>query len=305
MRAFVTLSRDPRSLRPSPHNARLHSRKQRRQLVHSIKRFGFNGVVVIDENGVILAGHARVEAAIDAGLDQVPCLVVSHLTEVQKRAFTIADNKHAANSTWDEQRLAVELDAILLEHPEIELDSLGFDAVELDQLKVQLEPNDPGPPEDDDLPDLREDDPPVTVDGDKWICGDHQIICADSRTAPPYLAILGDDSAEMVLSDPPYNVPIDGHVGGSGSIRHREFAMGSGEMSSTEFVGFLQAVFRLMAEFSVDGSIHFVFMDWRHMAEIQHAAEGIYSELKNLALLWQIIAHLIISGFTGGVLGDS
>ncbi len=286
MRSFKPILRDPRALKPSPHNVRLHSRKQIRQLAKSINKFGFIGVAAIDENGTILAGHARVEAAIVARVDQIPCVVVDHLTEKQKRAFAIADNKHASNSTWDEQRLAIEIDAILLENPDLELDSLGFDAIELDQLRVQLEPNDlGGSPEDDALPETQADVPAVTDTGDIWICGDHRIICADSRAANSYEKILGSECAELILADPPYNVPIDGHVGGSGRIHHREFAMASGEMSRAEFIDFLQAVFERLSDFSVNGSIHFVFMDWRHMAEIMAAANGIYAELKNL-IVW-------------------
>ena len=89
----------------------------------------------------------------------------------------------------------------------------------------------------------------------------------------------------MVFTDPPYNVPIDGHVGGSGAVKHREFAMASGEMSKPEFIAFLRTSFQNLAEYSVDGSIHFICMDWRHMEEMLAAGEGVYSELKNL-IVW-------------------
>jgi hypothetical protein len=109
-------------------------------------------------------------------------------------------------------------------------------------------------------------------------------ICGNSLVRDTYAALLGDARAQMVFTDPPYNVPIDGHVCGSGSVQHREFAMAAGEMSSAEFTAFLSGVFTHLAEFSADGSIHFQCMDWRHMGEMLTAGGKAYSELKNFCV---------------------
>jgi DNA modification methylase len=126
--------------------------------------------------------------------------------------------------------------------------------------------------------------PAVTRPGDLWLLGEHRILCADARDRAAYTHLLGEAKAQMIFTDPPFNLRIDGHVGGLGRVQHREFAMASGEMSEAEFQDFLRTIFRNMADVSADGAIHFVCMDWRHIGEVQAAAKNIYSELKNLCV---------------------
>jgi DNA modification methylase len=121
--------------------------------------------------------------------------------------------------------------------------------------------------------------------GDVWCFGDsHRLICGDSTKSETYQQLLGDARAQMVFTDPPYNVPISGHVGGLGTIRHREFAMASGEMSQPQFTAFLQSVFGHLATYSVPGSVHFQCMDWRHCSEIMAAGAAAYTDLKNICV---------------------
>lgn len=275
---------DPDRLRPWPRNARTHSKKQVRQIADSIRTFGFTNPVLIDEDGTILAGHGRVAAAKLMGRATVPCLRLSEMTQAQKRAYVLADNKLALNAGWDEELLALELGVLLGTELEFDLGVTGFSIPEIDSLIEGLNPEEAGDPADEALP-PDPDGPAVSQVGDLWQLGAHRVICGDALKADTYATLLGNERAQMVFTDPPYNVPIDGHVGGSGKTRHREFVMASGEMSQPEFTAFLTTALQQLAGHSVDGSIHFVCMDWRHMAELMAAGQVAYSELKNL-IIW-------------------
>lgn len=126
--------------------------------------------------------------------------------------------------------------------------------------------------------------PAITQQGDIWRIGQHRLICSDSTKGETYRTLLGEERAQMVFSDPPYNVPIEGHVVGNGQIQHREFAMASGEMSTREFTAFLSEVFHHLAAHSAEGSIHFQCIDWRHVQEMLVAAEEAYTEVKNICV---------------------
>jgi DNA modification methylase len=272
------------ALRPWPKNARTHSRKQIRQVADSIRRFGFTNPVLIDSENTILAGHARIAAAELLGMTEVPCLRVETMTAAEKRAYVLADNKLALNAGWDEEILAEELQALQALDLDFDIGIIGFSVAEIDGLIEGLQPEEPGDPEDDILP-SPDDGPPRCRLGDIWQLGPHRLICANALDRESVAALMEGERAQMVFTDPPYNVPIQGHVGGSGAVKHREFAMASGEMSRAEFTDFLRKTFQNLVEWSVDGSIHFICMDWRHMPEILAAGEGLYSELKNL-IIW-------------------
>lgn len=269
-------------LRPWPRNARTHSRKQIRQIAESINRFGFTNPVLIDDENMIIAGHGRVAAAQFLGLIEVPCRRIATMTAEEKRAYVLADNKLALNAGWDEEILAEELKGLLALDLDFDIGVTGFSIPEIDSLVEGLEPTEPGNPADDILP---ADGPSRCRPGDLWQLGPHRLICGDALEPETVAMLMNGEQAQMVFTDPPYNVPIQGHVGGSGAIRHREFAMASGEMTSPEFVGFLRSAFRSLVDWSRDGSIHFICMDWRHTPEITAAGEGVYSELKNL-IVW-------------------
>jgi DNA modification methylase len=124
----------------------------------------------------------------------------------------------------------------------------------------------------------------VSKAGDLWQLGRHKVYCGNSLNEPTYAALMGDAKAAMVFTDPPYNVRIDGHATGLGTIQHKDFKMASGEMSPAAFTDFLSRVCTLLASHSVDGSIHFVCMDWRHLGELLAAGKQAYSELKNVCV---------------------
>jgi hypothetical protein len=254
------------ALRPWSGNARTHSKKQIRQIAESIKRFGFTNPVLIDDENAILAGHGRVAAAKLLKRAEVPCVRIGTMSAHEKRAYVIADNKLALNAGWDEDLLARELQSLLEIDLEFDIGVTGFSIAEIDGLIAGLEPAEPGDPAEDVVPD---DGPPLCAAGDVWQLGAHRLICGNSLDRRVVTALMNGELAEMVFTDPPYNVPISGHVGGLGSIKHREFKMGSGEMTAAEFTSFLGKAFANLAAFACDGSIHFICMDWRHMSEVR------------------------------------
>ena len=271
------------ALRPYPKNARTHSKKQIRQIADAITAFGFTNPILVDDTNMILAGHGRLEAARLLPMADVPCVRLSSMTEAQKRAYVLADNKLALNAGWDEDLLAEELQALIADDVSFDVELTGFSLGEIDRLVADSAPEDAGNPDDDVLPD--EQTPRRCRPGDLWQLGPHRLICGDARDQATIAALMGGERARMVFADPPYNVPIDGHVSGLGKVRHREFAFASGEMSTDAFTDFLTSALRNLATFSMDGSIHFICMDWRHMRELQDAGARVYTELKNL-IVW-------------------
>jgi DNA modification methylase len=271
-----------RELRPHPKNARTHSRKQIKQIAKSIDKFGFCNPVLVDDANQIIAGCGRWEAGKLLGLDVVPTCRLSHLSEAEKRAYILADNRLAELAGWDKEILAIELQGLIELDVDVEL--TGFEMAEIDLIleeareasNVASGPEDAAP---EPLP-----GPAVSQPGDLWRLGVHRLLCGDARDQIAYDALLEDAKADFVFTDPPYNVPIDGHVSGLGRIQHREFMMASGEMTEAEFTAFLETVFGLLVANSVDGSIHQICMDWRHAWEMLAAGRTAYHELKNLCI---------------------
>jgi len=270
-----------KDLIPHKTNPRTHSEKQIRQIARSIGAFGFTNPVLVDGGNGILAGHGRVEGAKLLGLTQVPVIELSHLSEVQRRAYIIADNKLAENAGWNRDLLALELDYLRDLDMEFDLTITGFEVPEIDVIRER--DSSAAQKEDEDVPVLIPEGPLVSKPGDLWRLGRHTLFCGSALDPVSYARVLGDRKAQMVCTDPPYNVAINGHVGGKGSIQHEEFVMASGEMSSSEFTAFLKRAIDNMILYSVDGSIHDIFMDWRHMRELLEAANG-YTEFKNLCV---------------------
>jgi len=274
--------RHPGDLKPYARNARTHSKKQVRQIADSIQRFGFTNPVLISDDEEIIAGHGRVEAAKLLGLDAVPTLRLSHLTEAERRAYVLADNKLALNAGWDQEILAIELQALI--DLEFDVSITGFSTAEVDLTLDAAQDGDPDQvigPEDEVPP---QQDVAVTRRGEIWLLGRHRLICGDAREAGDYAALMDGKTADLVFTDPPYNVAIDGNVTGLGRTKHREFAMASGEMSKAAFTEFLTQSLGATAAVCRDGAIAFVCMDWRHMGELLCAGEAVFAELKNLCV---------------------
>jgi len=270
----------PKDLSPAERNARTHSKKQIRQIAQSIKTFGFTNPILIDKNNRIVAGHGRVEAAKLLDIGEVPTIKLEELSDAQIRAYVIADNKLAENAGWDASILAIEFRYLSALDLDFDLTVTGFDTPAIDLLlSADQAPND----ETDDIPPI-DTSPPISRSGDVWLLGRHRLLCGDATDPAAFKRLMRNEKAQLVFTDPPYNVPIDGHVSGLGRAQHNEFAMASGEMSSREFAGFLESVFKNLAAASADGSIHFLCIDWRHIDEMLAAGRSAYSELKNICV---------------------
>jgi len=261
-------------------NPRTHSPRQIRQIARSIGRFGFVNPILVDRNHQIVCGHGRAAGAQLLGLKAVPTITLEHLSKDELRAYVIADNRLAEKAGWDSDILAIELQG---------LSDLGFDievtGFEIPEVELILDSIDPpaSNPDDDTIPDLVP-NRVVSRPGDLWALGDHRLLCGDARRRESFTILLSGELAQLAFVDPPYNVKIRGHVSGKGRVKHREFAQASGEKTSAQFTKFLEESLSLLAEHSVDGAIHFVCSDWRHLDEMLAAGRRTYRELKNLVV---------------------
>jgi DNA modification methylase len=269
------------SLKPHPHNPRVHTDKQVGQIAQSIEAFGFNVPILVDERQNVVAGHGRLLAARRLGWTSVPVIKLNHLTESQYSAFLIADNRLTENSSWDERLLGEQLKVLSELELDFDLEITGFETAEIDVLIDGLEvTNEPDP--DDRLPVIEAS--AVSVSGDLWQLGKHRVLCGDSLLSETYDQLMDGAKADLVITDPPYNVAIDGHASGLGKTHHREFAMASGEMNSGQFTDFLRKAMTLCRQSGQAGSFAYYFMDWRHMNQILAAGQDVYGELMNLCI---------------------
>ena len=273
--------KDPRKLKPRLKNPRTHTRRQIKQIAASITEFGFINPVLIDGSDGIVAGHARVAAATSIGMADVPTVRVDHLSPTQIRAYVIADNRLAEKAGWDPTLLALELQELSV-HPNFDVTVTGFEMGEIDLILGESSASKPD--EADAIPEVDRSLPAVSPPGDCWQIGGHVLLCGDALKPGSYEQLLGRKRAQMVFTDPPYNVRIAGNVSGLGKARHREFVMASGEMNQREFTNFLRRALTHLVDFSIDGSIHFICMDWRHIRELADAADDAYAELKNICV---------------------
>jgi DNA modification methylase len=280
--AIPIVEREIAHLKPYPGNARTHSKKQLKQIARSIERFGFTNPVLVADDGGILAGHGRVEAARLLGHTRVPTLALSHLSATDQRAYILADNKLALNAGWDRQALAFELQHLV--DLDFEVEMTGFELAEVDFLLDEASEADPAGSDtkDDEVPVLS--GTPITLPGDLWLLGGHRLLCGDTRSAEDLDRLMDGRTADLIFTDPPYNVRIDGNVCGLGKVRHREFAFASGEMSDADFTAFLTMTLSNMSRVSRDGAIAYVCMDWRGMRPLLDAGDAAFSELKNLVV---------------------
>ena len=264
------------SIKPDPRNARTHPKRQLDQLRASILQFGFTNPVLVDEAGVLIAGHGRLRAAKDIGLPKVPVIELTGLGDVEKKALRLADNKIALNAGWDLEILKLELADIAGLDVSFDLALTGFSSGEIDVVLKAV--NDP---DDEVIPAVPV--TPVTKRGDVWVLGEHRIGCGDGRDRDFLRRLVGEGaSIDAAFLDPPYNVKINGHANAKG--RHREFAMASGEMSDDEFRTFLTETLGAAAAVSRDGAVHYVCMDWRHMEDVFAAAHPLYDDLLNICV---------------------
>lgn len=276
------------TLKPYAGNARRHSKKQIQQIAKSIERFGFTNPVLVGPDMTIVAGHGRVEAAKTLKLAHVPVLRLSNLSPEEIRAYVLADNRLAEKAGWDRELLAIELQALVELDLDFDIELTGFEIPEIDILIGEKAASDPNAGDAEDSADaiIPPQAPAITRFGDLWQIGRHRLLCGDALEPEQVARLMDGARADMVFTDPPYNVRIEGFAGGKGKDQRREFAMASGEMSESEFERFLATAFQNMAGTMKDGAIAFVCMDWRHMRELQSAASspGAFSELKNVCV---------------------
>jgi len=211
---------------PYARNSRTHSDQQVAQIAASIKEFGFTNPVLIDADGGIIAGHGRVLAARKLGMERVPAICIDYMTEAQKRAYVIADNKLALNAGWDDELLALEIG---------ELGDLGFDIELLGFSEEELQALTPeeiteGLTDEDDVPEVPEE--PVTVLGDVWVLGKHRLMCGDSTSIDAVETLMAGQKADMVFTDPPYNIDYQG-------VKDRREKIKNDKMSDPDFLDFL------------------------------------------------------------------
>ena len=192
---------------PYVNNARTHSAEQINKLRSSLREFGFINPVIIDRDFNVIAGHGRIEAAKAEGISEVPCVFADYLTPAQKKAYILADNRMAMDAGWDEELLRVEIEALQAESFDVGL--TGFDESEIaDLFETDSEVKDDGFDVDAEL-----EKPPVTKSGDLWLLGNHRLLCGDSTKEETYTLLMDGKKANLVVTDPPYNVNYEGSAG--------------------------------------------------------------------------------------------
>jgi DNA modification methylase len=269
-------------IKPAPNNARTHTMRQKNLIAASIKRFGIVTALGVDDDNQLVYGHGRLDGAILAGETEVPVVRLGHLTADERRAYLLADNRIAEEAGWDRELLALELQE--LQALDFDLPALGFNLPELDSLFEDLTEArvDGEDPQEDDLPPTSKLE--VSRPGDLWLLGNHRLLHGDARVAENYELLLDGEEIGVIFADPPYNVKIKGNVSGLGRVKHSDFAMASGEMTSVEFVKFLTQSFAPAAERCRNGAIAFISIDWRHMHELREAGLEVFDELKNVCI---------------------
>jgi DNA modification methylase len=271
-------------LKPCANNARTHSDRQLTKIAASLEAFGWMNPVLAEQDGTIIAGHGRWQAAKSLGQTQVPVIRFEHLSPDELRAYRLADNRLAELSGYDEDILAIELQHLSSIDIDFNIEVLGWDHAEID---IMLDPpaSDPESAEDPadqeiPLPPMQ----PVAKTGDLWLLGDHRLYCGSSLDAISFTLLMDGRKARMAFQDAPYNCPVDGHVSGLGKVKHREFAMATGEMSDDEFRRFLATNLSHVCDHLVEGAILSLCMDWRQLFQLQLATRDVGLDTINLAV---------------------
>ncbi|BAT58551.1 ParB-like nuclease domain protein [Variibacter gotjawalensis] len=270
----------PSRLTPNARNPRTQSAAQIKKLEAVVKRLGFNEPIIVDENGNVMSGNARLQAAKNLGLKSIPTVRIDHLTATEKRIYVLAANRIAVDAGWDWEMLAWELDelAIEVEGTDLDLSLTGFDIAEIDDV-VASHSNGGSGAADDEVPE--KDDLPISAIGQVWTLGKHRLLVGDARDPASYVRLMRGALARVVVSDPPYNVRIGTFA--RRNSQHREFAMASGEMSEAEFAAFLRTALTQVSSTLADGGLAYLFMDWRHSALLERIGREVIGTFKNPA----------------------
>ncbi len=268
---------DTDKIKPPRDKARKHPPAQIRKIARSLTEFGQVLPVILDADDHVVDGWAVVQAANLLALGQVYAVRLTELKPEQLRILRLALNRIAQDTDWDIEELKLEFEAIISIDASFDLDLTGFEGPEIDVILDPLS----GTPLEDPVPEPSTDTPPVSRPGDVFCLGRHRLMCGSALDQAAYQTLLGSQKAQIVVTDPPYNVAIPGHVSGNGRVRHQNFAMACGEMSDEEYVTFLRTACGLCVRYATDGSLHFIFIDWRHLQHLQTAATSVYDDHLN------------------------
>lgn len=276
------------SLKTSGKQFRKHSKKKIERLAKQLKYFKIFIPIVVDADNEIVAGFARFHAAKNLGLEYVPVIQVSHLTQEELEAYKIAENQSVMFDTeWNLPLLKLEFQNFV--DTKFDLELTGFEIPKIDV--ILNENNQKSDIQEENISNEMETLISKKVNfGDIWQLGNHKLLCADSTKIESFKFLLGDEKVNMVLTDPPFNLAVKSIVG-NGKIKHPEFAMASGEMSSDEFTQFLSVVMQNIQKFCLDGTIAEFFMDWRHITNILEAGK-IFNKLLNICVWNKLLGSL-------------
>ena len=269
------------SVKPYERELRKHSKAQLAKACKLIEHYGqVLPIMVSGEDFTVIDGGLRWMAMKKIGYDQIAVVVAANRDPAEIKALRLALNRLAEDTVWNKPGLALEFQELL--ELDYDLEISGFDEVEIEAI---LSIGDDVPlPEANPLDGVDPDAQAVSRLGDHWILGNHRLYCGDALEKSSFVTLMKGESARLILTDPPYNVPINGHVCGLGAVKHAEFVMASGEMTQEEFAEFLKTAFHHLSTFSQDGSLAYFFMDWRHMGEILAAGNSVFSEFKCLCV---------------------
>ena len=258
---------------PYARNPRTHSDAQVAQLAASIAAFGFNNPILVDTKAGIIAGHGRLLAARKLQLAEVPVIVLDHLTEAQKRAYILADNQLALNAGWDDTLLAAEL--AVLQKDDVDLSLIGFEDAELARLLAAQDAAE-GFTDEDAVPELQE--TPISLLGDLWILGDHRLLVGDATNPDAVAKLMAGGRADLVFTDPPYNVDYEGYT-------EERLKIKGDRMSDADFKQFLERAFRSYRTAVKPGASMYVCHSSSWQREFQNALEGASFEVR-CQIIW-------------------
>ena len=279
---------DINSLKVVKGNGRKHSKKQIQKLVSSFKKLGYVFPILATEDNRIICGEARYIAAKELGMSKIPAVILNNVTDEQLKVLRIVDDKMAEDAEWDFEILKTELEEIL--NFDFSIEDLGFSSVEYDKIisfstddkqdkkvkaKAKAEENAAW---------LEENIPHKAKLGNLFRLGDHFVLCGDSLNPENYKILLhGGEKANVIVTDPPYNCKIENFV--SKTSQHQDFEMAAGEMSDAEFTDFINKFMQNLVNYSEQGSLHYLFMDWRNIHLLVQEGKKLYSKHKNI-LVW-------------------
>jgi DNA modification methylase len=263
-------------------HTRRYTKKQLKKLQDGINEFGFVVPVLVDHDKTVIAGHARIMVAKRLGITEVPVIELGHLSDAQVRAFRIFDNRISEEGDWDPYNLALEFQHLVEVNFDVTL--TGFEMPEIDLvINSQIAPIGMMPEDQFQVPEPE--CRPVSRIGDLWLLDEHRVLCGDARIKAFYQKLMGNSClAQQVVTDGPYNVSVRNHVRVSNKKGFREFLMASGEMSDEQFDDFLDPVMENLVRFSEDGSVHHLFMDWRHLALMTAVCQRHFNRQLNLCV---------------------